>query len=295
MKLVEQSVKYVQQKDGIQGIYDIIMECAKTCYQSEVKAGQDSKAFVDKLIRSGHLAMLEFGTVFLKIPILDLRNDTDLLAWRDTWDDCPWIKYNMDRSFMYVTTNMRYLWERDFWEDKILNYRIEPSKSYDKFPQRRCIRCNPSIIIVRELVRHRVFSFANESTRYCNYSNDKFNEEITCVKPHWFNGLNEDAQNAFKDALKQMEDFYFALLAKWENRKVDKRFKTGFKDNPLTPQQAREVLPLCTKSEICMCGFDVDWGHFFSLRLHGATGKPHPDMEDLAKKIFYQFCVNIEV
>lgn len=279
MKFVNQDVKYVYQKDGIGGVYDIIMECAKTCYQSEIKGNQDSKEFVDKLIRNGHTAMLEFGTVYLKIPILDLRNNTDLLVWRDTWDDCPWIQYTMDRSFMYVTTNMRYLWERDMWIDSILNYRIEPSKSHEKFPQRRCVRCTTSIGIGRELTRHRVFSFAQESTRFCNYSAGKFGGELTFITP------DKEAWGGSTDAyVKQIN-----VLADAENCYIE-AIQQG-----VSPQIARNILPLSTKAEICMCGFDSDWSHFFNLRMHGITGKPHPEMEALAKMIFFKFCTNITI
>lgn len=276
MKFVEQEVTYVHQKDGIDGIYDIIMECAKTCYQSKIKGGQDSKAFVDRLIRNGHTAMLEFGTVHLKIPILDLRNNTDLLAWRDTWDDCPWIQYTMDRSFMYVTTNMRYLWERDFWNDSILNYRIEPSKSLDKFPQRRCVKCITSIGIGRELTRHRTLSFAQESTRYCNFSQDKFGRELTFIKPS--RTEDENFEEYYKKCLNSIEEAYMMGI-----------------HFGLQPEDIRGILPLDTKTQICVCGFDSHWSHFFSLRLHGSTGKPHPEMKNLAEKIFFSFCTNISL
>ena len=131
----------------------------------------------------------------------------------------------------------------------------------------------------------RVFSFANESTRYCDYSKDKFNNEIAFVEPYWLHKATKLQQTEFEFYCKTVEDTYLALLGKWDERKPDGRFKTGFKDNPLTPQQAREVLPLCTKSELVITGFEDDWSNFLDIRLRGTTGKPHPDMVKLAELI----------
>lgn len=139
-----------------------------------------------------------------------------------------------------------------------------------------------------ELVRHRVFSFAQESTRYCNYSKDKFGGEISYIMPSWFPEANMQQQEAFMQIMKATEDYYMALLGQWDERKPDARFKTGFKDNPLTPQQARQVLPNALKTEIVMTGFASDWKFFFDLRLLGKTGAPHPDMKALAKKAYIE-------
>ena len=75
-----------------------------------------------------------------------------------------------------------------------------------------------------------------------------------------------------------------ALLGKWDDKKPDRRFKTGFNDNPLTPQQARDVLPNAAKTELIMTGFASDWRHVMDLRLFGKTGAPHPDMVNLMQK-----------
>ena len=99
--------------------------------------------------------------------------------------------------------------------------------------------------------------------------------------PYWFPDANLQQQEVFMQMCKNTEDCYIALLGVWDERKPDKRFKTGFKDNPLTPQQAREVLPLATKSEIIMTGFEFDWYKFFKLRCDKAA---HPDMQIIANK-----------
>lgn len=127
-----------------------------------------------------------------------------------------------------------------------------------------------------ELVRHRVFSFAQESTRYCNYSKDKFGKELTFVKPAWDTTLKPDQfgeDRSLPFFLSEAEALYNHLTN-----------NCGW-----TPQQARMILPNCLKTEICMTGFALDWRFFFDLRYYGETGKPHPDMELLASKARSEF------
>ena len=156
---------------------------------------------------------------------------------------------------------------------------------------------------------------AQESTRYCNYSKDKFGNELTFIIPNWYN-LKEghyqyvhetgplghsfywtpevsykDLENGVKvflDSLAHSEVAYQELLNKWDNRIHDKRFRTGYRGNPLTPQQARTVLPMCTKSEAVMTGFYDDWIHLFDLRCSfiASTGKPHPQASELADTLY---------
>lgn len=118
-----------------------------------------------------------------------------------------------------------------------------------------------------ELVRHRVFSFAQESTRYCNYSKDKFGNELTFIKPSWYDEAAENTKIVFDTLLNGSENAYLNLL-----------------DHQCSPQQARQLLPNATKTEICMTGFASDWRFLMDLRLFGKTGAPHPDMVDLIQK-----------
>lgn len=134
-----------------------------------------------------------------------------------------------------------------------------------------------------EFVRHRVFSFAQESTRYCNYSKDKFGNEVTFIIPCW---LGWDEQNIhygdfeksgsgsidsglFINSLLDAEDYYLCLL------------KEGWK-----PQEARAILPNSLKTELVMTGFTSDWEHFFELRDDGSA---HPQAQELAKPLHEEF------
>lgn len=118
--------------------------------------------------------------------------------------------------------------------------------------------------ISHELVRHRLASFAQESTRYCNYSKDDFGSEITFIIPEYLEYKSE-GWNIWKESMKQAEDAYFKML-----------------DFGLSPQQARAVLPNSLKTEVVMTTNLREWRHFFKLRALGTTGKPHPQMLEVA-------------
>ena len=126
-----------------------------------------------------------------------------------------------------------------------------------------------------------------ESTRYCNYGREKFGSQITYIKPYWWDVTTNDKEN-FKAGLLAAEKAYLEAIKKWDERKPDKRFRTGFKGNPLSPQMARMILPNATKTELVMTGFESDWNHFFELRCSPAA---HPDARYLANKL-KQFMTN---
>ena len=115
--------------------------------------------------------------------------------------------------------------------------------------------------VANELVRHRIASFAQESTRYCNYSKEKFGRELSFIRPHWIENLSEEACNAISDSCLWIEKLYLQL------------FKDG-----LRPEQARCVLPLCLKTEIVVTANYREWRNIFKLRTPVAA---HPQMREL--------------
>lgn len=125
--------------------------------------------------------------------------------------------------------------------------------------------------VSHEIVRHRVASYAQESTRYCNYGNN--GGEITVIEPcylkldgkelpteHW-----AERYGAWKEACRQAEHSYLRML-----------------EDGATPQEARAVLPTSLKTEVVMTANLREWRHFFKLRAVGTTGKPHPQMAEVA-------------
>lgn len=274
MKLIESSVQIIEEKDP----YKMIELAGRTCYKSEDKITEDSaKEFVDRMIKLGHGAMLEHGTIYLKIQEINGHIPPAMLYWRDSTNqkyskvrtrlesDSP---YSANYEVLYVTTNLRVLVENNRLAD--LQYQVKPTEYHEKRITAKFI-CDRGVS--HEFVRHRVFSFAQESTRYCNYSKDKFNNEIVFIIPSWaevnkFGEIVADDNECFyhfKRSLEFAESNYFTLL-----------------NNGWKPQQARQVLPNATKTELVMTGFESDWEHFLSLR---TSKNAHPDAQQLSLKL----------
>jgi len=278
MKFVKPSVEYIPQENGLDGMYKQIERCGRVCYKSEDKiTDSSSKGFVERMIKSNHTAMLEHGTVYLAMP-LETILPIEANGWGKYYHN-PYSKSGVvcevnGGKAVAVTTNYRVLVENGWLDD--LQFLCEPTEYHTK---RYTMKFITDRGVSHELVRHKVFSFAQESQRYCNYSKDKFNHKITFIEPSWnmllsgvYNGIDEFDGDYFNHALRDTEKYYFKLL-----------------DLGWTPQQARSVLPNATKTEIVMTGFEDDWECFFDLRLRGTTGKPHPDMQHLAQLAWNEF------
>lgn len=161
MKLINSSFEILEQEPGLQGIYKQIELAGRTCYKSLDKITKDSaKDFVDRMINSKHYAMLEHGTVYLKVPneIVNegFRFETD---W-DTLCFNPYTRYSTDCYYYYYTTNYRVIIEHNLQE--VLKYLCEPTEFHEK---RVTVKFITDRGVSHEFVRHRVFSFAQESTR----------------------------------------------------------------------------------------------------------------------------------
>lgn len=125
--------------------------------------------------------------------------------------------------------------------------------------------------VSHEIVRHRVASYAQESTRYCNYSQGKFGSEITVIEPLFFD-KNSIEYAIWKDSCLQAEKAYNELIQMGR-----------------TPQEARSVLPNSLKTEIVVTMNLREWIHFFNLRAVGTTGDPHPQMKEIAVMVLEKF------
>lgn len=249
----------------IDTVYRQIEIAGRTCYKSEDKITQDSaKKFVERMVKSGHGAMLEHGTVYLFLTMssrqqyfkycsnpYSVANSTGE-AEKGTWNG-------------FVTTNYRVLVENGWLDD--LEYICNPGKEHEK---RITVRFVCDRGVSHEFVRHRVFSFAQESTRYCNYSKDKFGNELTFIEPCWdWGSVTRDGFVAFRTALVESENMYLYLL------------QNGWK-----PQQARAVLPNSLKTELIMTGTLTQWEGFFKLR---DAESAHPQARELAEPLHAEF------
>lgn len=202
------------------------------------------------------------------------------------------IKTNDRKQYLIKRLIDRCIWDYDchelFGKDrdeyKIFNDSyiedLEPLKINDLILEEQKIHAWQTVKFVcdrgvsHELVRHRIASFAQESTRYCNYSKDKFGNEITVIKPIFFDNYckagDDDIQyNMWHEAMIRCEKLYFQLL------------KTGAK-----PQEARSVLPNSLKTEVIMTAKLDEWNHFFGLRVDTPA---HPQMRELTIPLYMQF------
>lgn len=289
MKLINSSVTIKEQESGINGIYKQIEWAGRHCYKSLDKITENSaKEFVDRMIKLGHGAMLEHGTIYLTIDGEDPNlskiqsnphTKVNLVPYEVLTESNYTISYKA-----YITTNLRVLVENNLKE--LLCYQVEPTEYHEKRITAKFI-CDRGVS--HEFVRHRVFSFAQESQRYCNYNKDKFNNELTFIKPTWLDIPTGD---------------YTYWDGDWcdiDNMKIQLPSDNGIADNflwclnnagmqyrllinkGLKPQEARGVLPNATKTELVMTGFESDWEHFFELRCSGAA---HPDAKKLADELY---------
>lgn len=281
MRLIRPSAEIWTQEAGISGIYKQIERCARVCYKSEDKIGEGTaEKMVEMLTKRGHTAMLEHGTVYLSFSPEEGGSDTFL--WECANSPYSKIVYDKDTNRNYLTTNYRVLVENS-WLDN-LKYLCAPTKYHEKRVTVHFI-CDRGVS--HELVRHRVFSFAQESTRYCNYSKDKFGNEITFIIPCWMSltaadlkdrDLLTNSEDNWIKALLCAEQAYFDLLNGSSSPTIFGGICSGNFEK-WTPQQARAVLPNSLKTEVCMTGFMSDWEHFFELR---TAQNAHPQMRELA-------------
>lgn len=121
--------------------------------------------------------------------------------------------------------------------------------------------------VSHEIVRHRLASFAQESTRYCNYAKDDFGNEITVIEP-FFLKEGTDGYEYWQNGCEYAEWSYFKML-----------------DLGNTPQEARVVLPNSLKTELVMTANLREWRHFFNLRAANKTGKAHPQMLEVTRPL----------
>ena len=270
MRLIKSSFEIWQQPSGLEGIYKQIERVGRVCYRSEDKITEDSaKPFVNRMIKSGHGAMLEHGTVYLQFfwagAVCQQCNQTAPNKLLDRYAGNKYSIVHYHGNDVYVTTNLRVLVENNWLDD--LKYICEPTEYHER---RVTVHFIADAGVMREFFRHRVFSMAQESTRYCNYLRDKFSNSITVIYPSW---LKEEEELEFEEDMRVIEELYF----KWLNK--------GW-----AAQQARVFLPLGVKAEAVMTGFVSDWKHFFRLRSRIAeTGKPHPQAQELADPLMDEF------
>ena len=309
MKIVNQKFEHIYNEDPQKHIEEI----ARTCYKSESAITDVSnKIFISKLYKMKHWAMLEhfifiyeillslftifkqekyinvteiqepgrvrYIAAFSARSLLDLLNkypDGCMKIYKDIRADIIRLieqilyDYNCTELFgdNYQKVNYPYMFKKlDKFSEKgklvLLNHRWESVK----------FTCDRGVS--HEIVRHRDASFAQESTRYCNYAKDKFGNEITVIEPCYLKDSSDNvkevvAWEVWKKAIENSEKSYFEML-----------------DLGCTAQEARSVLPNSLKTELVMTARLNEWRHFFDLRCDKGA---HPMIRDLATKLLVSF------
>lgn len=280
MKIQKPQYEIWMQNPGELGIYQQIERAGRVCYKSENNTTEDSaKPFVGRMIEHEHYAMLEHGTVYLTC------NHGELPLYASN----KFSHVNTIDGKDYITTNLRVMAENKTLED--LKYRVDFEKG--KHELRITVHFTTQIAITREYNRHRANSMAEQSTRYCNYTKNKFGSEISINLPTWVKGdletnnekfveLCEDVANEETNDWTPIDAWLFANQA--AEFAYMKLIAMGCK-----PQEARVILPLDTNTELVHTAFVSDWKHFFDLRALGTTGAPHPDAKILAEPLYEEF------
>ncbi len=281
-------IDYSADKIEIDDFYDKIAYVAHNCYQVEGKT--PNRDFVTNLIKSSHLAMIEHFVfhfmidekLFIKLQslmnkyiVLSKTNEDNqflltlscrpLLENRSIEEFIPIINAlpsdvssifnvkSIDESHIIVPIDEAYL--KHLYEINIISEKVYKEHCY------RSIKIITDRGVTHELVRHRPCSFAQESTRYCNYSKNKFGNSITLIKP-----LDYDKYaDTYDKYYQSFEDGYFELINKGARLDV-----------------ARALLPNGLKTSIIVTASLEEWDHIFELRM--ANGA-HPDMIETMKRV----------
>lgn len=280
--------------------------CGRVCYKSEKKIEEGSaEKFVANIIKRGHEAVLEHGS-FIFEATYDLYHEIRVVIseMETNIGFVSFLRFTNDNNRFIVSGNVR-AWRNFFkswfeyygWiqndmkkfikENPILFPEFQNVKFFGKSKGLKPLKVtdlqteNEKLThwdvtvkfvtdrgISHELVRHRVASFCQESTRYCNYSRDDFGKEITFIIPPFLD-YKSVGWNVWKDTMKACEDAYFKLL-----------------EIGLTAQEARGVLPTNLKTEVVMTENLKYWLHFFTLRTANAA---HPQMTEVSRPLLDDF------
>lgn len=271
MKIINQSCEIIPEEYTLEGVYKHIEIAARNCYKSEDKISEGSaKKMVDFLIKNKHYGMLRHGTIYLKM----IRDTAPISFYKHNHYSDVTIK----PLYVYITTNYLVLLENNRLDD--LKFICAPIKGIHEL--KTTFSFTTSIAINREIQTHDGLygrARAEESTRYCNYSKDRFGRELTFIIPQWttkellekVNNIN----NIYEEILKEDQ-----LIQSWEDAESNyfEMIERG-----CSPQEARDVLPLSTKSTLIYTLFDSDWEHVFDIRTSRNPGA-HPMIKQLMDK-----------
>lgn len=286
----------------------------RTCYKSTDKITDESAPkFVAGLIKRGHEAMVEHASFCFELDYGVYHWMKDVIQiLSDNFGFKSFMRFTSEERFL-MSGNVR-AWRdlfrnmmehvgipvcfEDFikenpilfpeYQDEIfVPHHIGSIRSVHtddlKTEQEFLTHCDVTVRFIvdrgisHEIVRHRPASFAQESTRYCNYGQDKFGGQITFIIPEFFQ-YGSPEWKLWKNAMETAENVYLNMI-----------------DMGVTPEKARTVLPNSVKTEVIMTATCAEWKHFFGLRACNSTGKAHPQMLEVSRPLLDDFKKTISV
>ena len=321
MYIIRPNVELWENKNHVQHI----ARCASVCYGSKGKRPFDEekdKKLVENLIASHHLSVLRHDTVYFLIPEKDYKQNDDLYAdiiTLNNYNAYVNVKFN-ENNDCFISVNGQWYYENGWFIEKWKQYIVD--EDYIKeYPTGNDIRrftfcITTQISTSREFNRVSPNAISEESTRYCNYTKEKFDNHVTICQPFWidvldafetqyeatepvekvrFNGKNISAYVNGKLITKKFSEFNVEVLSDVKTQQHAKVF-LGFLHKETThytdmvrygliPQEARELLPLCTATTVVYTYSIEEWVKILLLRYYGVTGAPHPNAFIIAKKI----------
>lgn len=310
IKVVNPNVEIWKQEGyTLDAIWKHIAKCARVCYQSVSKDNNESdyeflvrtlfrgidflnQPYTDDDVLKTHLSVCEHGTVHLKYPLFMAR----AAAQATKFIHNHYSRTKEYESYIYVTTNMRVLIEHH-WMDE-LEF-IDNTSNCPYYMPRTTVSFITDIGASRELNRHRVNSISEESTRYCAYDKDKFGNGITVAKLPWIPDIdpNDECRDYTKGFFNDFEihnnstikeqhtDYWYAIDWFLYGLQICDLVYRKTRELGWTAQQAREILPLNTKTQVVHTAFVDDWKHWIDLRSNEVSGKVHPCTKELADKL----------
>lgn len=298
LKPKSEIVEIPYSEDSYKKIIEIV---GRVCYHSEDRMTPTSyEKFVQNMVHKNHGSVPEHGTIYLYLE--NPTPEENELIERYKANRFSIVHSDLVFNKYYITTNYRVIFEHDWFDD--LKYMCEAKVEHEK---RITVKFSMDRVGSQSVERHRGEngnSFLQESTRFCNYGNDKFGNEIKIALPEWvkhnenyniveiYNEYNdkfesfrrycEEISKGGKDELTAIDWWLFGNMA-CEVAYLN-MVRLG-----IAQEDARSVLPLDLYSEL-FCTFSIsDWKHFFDLRVKGTTGRPHPDIKALCEPLYNEF------
>lgn len=298
MKIIEPNVQEVTDFEGVDNFYKSVARAARICYASDKTT--DDKKLVESLIKSKHFSPFEHAIIYIpcygEINTLKyssgyenfyLSSVLNVISQKSKYvilyynKECLHYEIAINgrvliESIIKVIGTLRYFPSYSEALDFVLKGFKEYELNYNKF---KSFIVDTSIGCTREMNRHHDnFYICEQSTRYCNFSKDKFDNEVAFNKPYWWqdnppnNYINlspeEYNQELWKQSMEEAEKLYLKAI-----------------EHAYSTDMARGLLPLDTHTRAIYTATIEEWNHIIDLRLKGTTGKPHGDIRIIAEKI----------